>query len=140
MVTSPRGAERRTKVSGDGMNGWRLGRRETTSAGEVACEVFGEGPPLVLVHGTPMQSYLWRNIVPALAERHSVYVYDLLGYGESEKGEGQEVSIVAQARLLRELIEAWELDAPAIAGHDIGGGMYFGRISLKGLALAASPS
>jgi pimeloyl-ACP methyl ester carboxylesterase len=89
----------------------------------VAYEVFGEGPPVILVHGTPMWSYLWRNIVPALAERRSVYVYDLLGYGESEKGEGQDVSLAAQARLLGELIEAWGLEEPAVAGHDIGGGI-----------------
>ena len=48
----------------NGTNGWRLGRRERVSAGEVAYEVFGEGPPVILVHGTPMWSYLWRNIVP----------------------------------------------------------------------------
>ena len=110
-------------VTGNVTDGWRLSERRRTSVGEVAYEVFGEGPPVILVHGTPMRSYLWRNVVPALAERHSVYVYDLLGYGESEKGKGQDVSIVAQARLLGELIEAWGLDAPAITGHDIGGGI-----------------
>jgi pimeloyl-ACP methyl ester carboxylesterase len=99
-------AERRSKVTEGYTNGWRLGKKERTSAGKVAYEVIGEGPPVVLVHGTPMRSYLWRNVVPALAERHSVYVYDLLGYGESAKGEGQDVSIAAQARLLGELIEA----------------------------------
>ncbi len=36
-------------MSGEGTNGWCLGGRETTSAGEVAYEVFGEGPPMVLV-------------------------------------------------------------------------------------------
>jgi pimeloyl-ACP methyl ester carboxylesterase len=50
-------------------------------------------------------------------------VYDLLGYGESEKEEGQDVSIPAQGRLLGELVEAWRLEKPAIAGHDIGGGI-----------------
>ncbi len=118
------------------MNGWRLGKQESTSAGEVAYEVFGEGPPVVLVHGTPMRSYLWRNIVPALAERHSVYVYDLLGYGESAKGEGQDVSKVAQARLLGELIEVWGLDAPAIAGHDIGGGIVLRAHLLEGVSFS----
>jgi pimeloyl-ACP methyl ester carboxylesterase len=118
------------------MNGWRLGKQESTSAGEVAYEVFGEGPPVVLVHGTPMRSYLWRNVVPAIAERHSVYVYDLLGYGESGKGEGQDVSIVAQARLLGELIEAWGLDAPAVAGHDIGGGIVLRAQLLEGVSFS----
>jgi pimeloyl-ACP methyl ester carboxylesterase len=71
----PARAKRRTTVTENGTNGWRLGRRERVSAGEVAYEVFGEGPPVILVHGTPMWSYLWRNIVPALVERRSVYVY-----------------------------------------------------------------
>ena len=115
------------------MNGCRLGKRETTSAGEVAYEVFGEGPPVILVHGTPMRSYLWRNLVPVLAEGRSVYAYDLLGYGESEKGEGQDVSIAAQARLLGELVGVWGLEEPAIAGHDIGGGIVLRAHLLEGV-------
>ena len=91
------------------------------SQGTVAFGVFGEGPPAVLVHGTPSRSYIWRGVVPALAKRHAVYVFDLLGFGESEKREGQDTSIPAQSRALAELIERWGLKTPAIAGHDIGG-------------------
>ncbi len=112
---------------------WRLGRRMETSGGEVAYEVFGEGPAVVLVHGTPSRSYIWRNIVPALAERHSVYAYDLLGYGESEKGEGQDVSMAFQARLLKELVGVWGLDSPGIVGHDIGGGIVLGAHLVEGV-------
>ena len=64
-------------MSGEQTNSWRLGRREATSVGEVAYEVFGEGPPVILVHGTPTRSYLWRGVAPTLAERSRVYVYDL---------------------------------------------------------------
>ena len=117
----------------DGAERWRLGRRAGLSAGEVAWEVFGEGPPVVLVHGTPSRSYIWRNVAPALAERHSVYTYDLLGYGESEKGEGQDVSMAAQARLLGELIGVWGLDEPAVVGHDIGGGIVLGAHLVEGV-------
>ncbi|MBA3951665.1 MAG: alpha/beta fold hydrolase, partial [Rubrobacter sp.] len=88
--------------------------------GTVAFDVFGEGPPVVLVHGTPSRSYIWRNVAPALAERFTVYVFDLLGYGDSEP-KTRDVSIAAQSRLLTELIGRWGLEAPAIAGHDIGG-------------------
>src|SRR5215212_11737248 len=114
-------------------NGWRLERRQGTSVGEVAYDVHGQGPPVVLVHGTPTRSYLCRNVVPALAERRRVYVYDLLGYGESEKWEGQDVSIAAQARLLKDLVEAWGLEDPAIAGHDIGGGIVLRAQLLEGV-------
>jgi pimeloyl-ACP methyl ester carboxylesterase len=120
-------------VTGNATDAWRLGERQRTSVGEVAYEVFGEGPPVILVHGTPTRSYLWRNIVPALAEHRSVYVYDLLGYGESEKGEGQDVSIAAQARVLKELVKAWGIEEPAIAGHDIGGGIVLRAQLLEGV-------
>jgi pimeloyl-ACP methyl ester carboxylesterase len=120
--------------------GWRLAERQGTSAGEVAYGVFGEGTPVVLVHGTPSRSYIWREIVPALVRRHRVYVYDLPGFGESERHEGQDVSIAAQGRALAELVGAWGLEEPMIGGHDIGAavvlrahlleGTTFGRIAL----------
>jgi pimeloyl-ACP methyl ester carboxylesterase len=109
------------------------------SQGTVAFDVFGDGPPVVLVHGTPSRSYIWRNVASALAGRHAVYVFDLPGFGESEP-KGQDVSIAAQSRTLTELIGLWGLETPAIAGHDIGGaivlrshlldGVPFGRIVL----------
>jgi pimeloyl-ACP methyl ester carboxylesterase len=76
---------------------------------------------VVLVHGTPSRSYIWRNVAAALAERHVVHVFDLLGFGESEKHEGIDASIPAQSRALAELVELWGLEAPAIASHDLGG-------------------
>src|SRR5215208_389150 len=100
--------------------------------GDVAYEVFGKGPPVVLVHGTPTQSYLWRGVAPTLAERHRVYVYDLLGFGQSERREGQDLSMAAQARLLKELIGSWGLERPAAVGHDIGGGIVLRAHLLEG--------
>lgn len=100
---------------------WRLERRAHLFGGEVAFDVFGEGPAIVLVHGTPSWSYLWRNVASRLAEEFTVYVLDLPGYGDSEKREGQDLSIAAHSRVLTELLEEWQLESPAIAGHDIGG-------------------
>jgi pimeloyl-ACP methyl ester carboxylesterase len=71
--------------------------------------------------------------VPTLAEGHAVYVYDLPGFGESERGEGQDFSIAAQGRVLAELIEAWGLDEPRVAGHDIGGGIALQAHLLEGV-------
>jgi pimeloyl-ACP methyl ester carboxylesterase len=125
--------ERRTKEMGSELKGWRLNGRVSVSLGEVAYGVYGEGPPVVLVHGTPSRSCIWREVVPTLAEGHAVYVYDLLGFGESERGEGQDVSIAAQGRGLSELIEAWGLDEPRVAGHDIGGGIALRTHLLEGV-------
>jgi pimeloyl-ACP methyl ester carboxylesterase len=106
---------------GDDPAGWSLERRATTAHGEIAWEVYGHGPPVVLVHGTPSRSVLWRNVVPVLAERFTVYVFDLLGFGQSERSETQRLSIRRHAHVLAELIRIWDLDSPALVGHDIGG-------------------
>ena len=45
----------------------------------------GSGPPVVLLHGNPTSSYLWRNVIPSLAGCGRVIVPDLIGHGDSEK-------------------------------------------------------
>ncbi len=101
--------------------GWALARRAELSRGAVAWDAFGAGPPVVLVHGTPSWSYLWRNVVPALAREFTVYVFDLPGYGDSPAPPDGNVSIATHATTLVELLDFWGLEAPAAAGHDIGG-------------------
>jgi pimeloyl-ACP methyl ester carboxylesterase len=114
---------------------WNLRRRLTLSGGEIAYDVLGYGQPLILVHGTPSRSYIWRDVAMRLADRFTVYLYDLLGFGQSERREGLDVSISAQSRLLTELIETWELEAPSIAGHDIGGAIALRAHLLEGVPL-----
>jgi pimeloyl-ACP methyl ester carboxylesterase len=87
----------------------------------IAWDVWGAGPPVVLVHGTPSWSYLWRNVVPALQEDFTLYVLDLPGYGDSPAPADGLASIATHASTLVELFDQWELEAPAVAGHDIGG-------------------
>jgi pimeloyl-ACP methyl ester carboxylesterase len=92
-----------------------------STAGTVRYDVRGDGPPLVLVHGTPWSSFSWRHLIPVLAQRWTVYFYDLIGYGQSEKREGQDVSLGVQGRVLAELLDHWQLNAPSVVGHDFGG-------------------
>jgi pimeloyl-ACP methyl ester carboxylesterase len=101
--------------------GWRLNRSYESSGGLVAYDVIGSGPPVVLIHGTPFSSRVWRKIVPKLAEKRTVYVFDLIGYGASEKREGQDVSLAAQGRVVAELLDHWGLNEPDVVGHDFGG-------------------
>jgi pimeloyl-ACP methyl ester carboxylesterase len=83
--------------------------------------VLGEGPPLVLVHGTPFSSVVWRGIAPHLARRRRVYYFDLLGYGRSEMRDGQDVSLGVQNRLFAALLDHWGLQQPDVVAHDFGG-------------------
>ncbi len=81
----------------------------------------GEGEPLVLLHGTPFSSVVWRRIAPHLARRRRVYAFDLLGYGVSDKHADQDVSLGVQNRLFAALLDHWGLDRPDVIAHDFGG-------------------
>ncbi|MBA3368818.1 MAG: alpha/beta fold hydrolase, partial [Geodermatophilaceae bacterium] len=96
----------------DDPNAWTLSQRLATSRGQIAWDRLGSGPPLVLVHGTPSRSVLWRNVAPLLAEQCTVYVFDLLGYGQSQRHVQQEVSIRVHGDVLSELVQTWGLDKP----------------------------
>jgi pimeloyl-ACP methyl ester carboxylesterase len=74
---------------------WRVSMTYESAGGTVAYEVPGDGPPVVLLHGTPSWSYPQRNLANQRAQRFTLHVGDLHGYGNSEKREGQDVSPAA---------------------------------------------
>lgn len=81
----------------------------------------GQGPPVVLCHGTPWSSQVWAGVARALAARWTVYRWDMLGYGTSDMHDGQDVSLAAQGELLAALLGHWSLPRPAVVAHDVGG-------------------
>ena len=87
----------------------------------VRWQVAGEGPPVVLCHGTPWSSALWDPLATELAKTWRVYCWDMLGYGQSAKTPNDDVSIAAQAALFDALLNHWNLASPQIVAHDIGG-------------------
>ncbi|WP_193241648.1 alpha/beta fold hydrolase [Streptomyces phaeolivaceus] len=95
------------------------------SSGDVRWGVVGEPgrEPVVLLHGTPFSSYVWRGVARGLAGtgRYRVFVWDMPGYGASEKAAGQDVSLAAQGRVFTELLAHWGLDEPLVVAHDFGG-------------------
>ena len=99
----------------------------------VAWDCWGEGPPLVLVHGTPFSAKVWRRLLPHLAARWRVFAFDLLGYGASEMAQGQDVSLGVQNRLLAALVAHWQLEAPEVLAHDFGGATALRAHFLDGL-------
>ena len=103
------------------MTDWVLDRTYSFRGQAVRYGVMGDGPPMVLAHGTPFSSYVWHRIAPYLAEFHQVFVFDLLGYGQSEQRDGQDVSLGVQNDLLSELLVHWRLDRPDVVAHDFGG-------------------
>lgn len=92
----------------------------------IAYGVYGSGEPIVLLHGTPSSSLIWRKVLPLLlSAEFKVHLFDLLGYGLSERPWDQSVdtSITGQLPILEGLLSHWELDKAHIVAHDIGGGI-----------------
>lgn len=98
-------------------------RSLSISAGSLAYVEEGEGPAVLLIHGIPTSSYLWRRVIPLLARDFHVYAVDLLGYGDSDKPERADLSVAGQAGHLRAFMEAVGWQRGAVVGHDIGGGV-----------------
>lgn len=97
--------------------------RVETSGGVLAYRDEGSGPAVVLLHGFPLTSHLWRALIPALASRHRVIVPDLLGLGASDKASGSALDIGAQAGYVGELLSHLGVDRLALIGHSTGGGI-----------------
>lgn len=90
----------------------------------IAYGVHGSGEPVVLIHGTPFFSHIWRHLTPELiASGYRVHLYDLLGFGHSERPHNPAVdtSVSGQLPILRALLNLWQLEQTQIVAHDIGG-------------------
>jgi pimeloyl-ACP methyl ester carboxylesterase len=92
-----------------------------TTEGAVRWGCWGDGPPMVLVHGTPFSSSVWRGVLAGLVHSRQVFVWDMVGFGRSEQRTGQNVGLAAQARVFAELLRHWRLPAPVVVAHDVGG-------------------
>ena len=99
---------------------WKLSQTYDFNGRTVRYGVRGDGPPVVLAHGTPWSSFNLRHIIKALSEDFTVYYYDLLGYGQSDKTSG-DVSLGIQNLVLSGLLDHWQIRRPVIIGHDFGG-------------------
>ena len=90
----------------------------------------GSGHPIVLLHGNPTSSYLWRNIVPHLVNSGRVIVPDLIGHGDSEKlpaanGPGRYRFDVAYTYLEAMLTEIGATSEVTLVLHDWGSALGF---------------
>jgi pimeloyl-ACP methyl ester carboxylesterase len=100
-----------------------LKRREIRLHGHpVSYREAGSGPVVLLVHGITSSSGAWSDVIPALAEHHTVVAPDLLGHGGSAKPRG-DYSLGAYASGLRDLLAALGHERATVVGHSMGGGI-----------------
>jgi haloacetate dehalogenase len=99
--------------------------RIQTSETEIELVRWGEGPPVLLLHGYPQTHAMWHLLVPRLAEDFTVVAADLRGYGDSSKPFGEEDHSTYSKRAMAgdqaAVMESLGLDSFAVVGHDRGG-------------------
>src|SRR5215471_1417452 len=110
---------------------------------EMAYVEVGEGDPIVLLHGNPTSSYLWRNVIPHLRPLGRCIAPDLLGMGDSEKlpnSNPGSYRFVEHRRYLDALLETLNVcERVTLVIHDWGSGLGFDwanrhREAVKGIA------
>ncbi|MFI6096303.1 alpha/beta fold hydrolase [Lentzea sp. NPDC051213] len=85
----------------------------------------GSGSPVVLIHGWPQTWYGWWEIMPELAEHHTVYAIDLPGLGDSS-GSPSGYDKATLARYVHALIaDRLGLRDANVVGHDLGAAVAF---------------
>jgi haloalkane dehalogenase len=81
----------------------------------------GSGPPVVMVHGNPAWSFIYRRLIRRLAPTHRCVAPDHIGFGLSDKPAGWTYRPVDHARNLEALIEGLGLEGITLIVHDWGG-------------------
>jgi haloalkane dehalogenase len=87
----------------------------------LAYRELGSGPAVLLLHGWPTSSLLWRQIMPAIARHSRVIAPDLPGFGASDKPLDQRYTFAFFESQLDGLCAALKVEQTGLAVHDIGG-------------------
>lgn len=109
---------------------------------QMAYERRGSGPPLVLLHGYPLDHTIWNEVVERLEDDFDMILPDLRGFGQSEVVEPQ-YTIADMATDVAALLDELSIENTYIAGHSMGGYIALAfvrnyRDRVLGLGLVAS--
>src|SRR5208282_1522242 len=99
-------------------------KRIKTPGAEIALVQGGSGAPLLLLHGYPQTHAIWHKVAPALAQRYTLVIPDLRGYGASSKPPTDDRHLPYAKRAMAldmvEVMRALGFPRFALAGHDRG--------------------
>ncbi len=80
----------------------------------------GKGDPLLVLHGFPTASFDYARLVPLLAHRYRLILFDFLGYGFSDKPRRHEYSLFEQAEIAQAVAAHFAVKRTFILTHDMG--------------------
>src|ERR1700745_4522148 len=94
-----------------------------TPSGRISYASAGSGPAGFFVHGVVLNKHLWRHQLAGLSDVRRCIAVDLLAHGDTEIAPDQDVSVTANAKMLKEVLEALKIDQVDLVGNDSGGGI-----------------
>jgi pimeloyl-ACP methyl ester carboxylesterase len=92
-----------------------------TAYGRIAYIDQGSGPPVIFLHGVPLNGFHWRFMIAGLQKSRRCIALDLMGLGYTEIGPKHDVSFTAQAQMVAEFLDALGLDKVDVVSNDSGG-------------------
>src|SRR5437016_13407385 len=98
-------------------------RNVVTPSGRISYKEAGTGPVALFVHGVLLNGHLWRHQLAELSDLRRCIAVDLLAHGDTEIAPDQDVSVTANAKMLREFLDALHIDQVDLVGNDSGGGI-----------------
>src|SRR5260370_39819163 len=104
-----------------------------TPSGRISYIDGGSGSVALFVHGVLLNKHLCRRQLTGLSDIRRCIAVDLLAHGDTEIEPGQDVSVTANANMLREVLDALQIDKVGVVGNDTGGGIapIFGALNPK---------
>ena len=115
--------------------------RYTRQGVSIEYDDIGNGVPLLLIHGFPLDRTLWRTQIAGLSQLYRVIAPDLRGFGQSSETDGEAVTMDQYATDLKSLLDSVNVTQAVVGGISMGGyialafyAQYADRV--KGLILA----
>jgi pimeloyl-ACP methyl ester carboxylesterase len=90
---------------------------------ELHYETYGQGNPVIFLHGLGASLYSWRHLIGPLAPHYRLILFDLKGAGESPKPYDSKYSMFDQAELIYRFSLQKDLQHVTLVGHSFGGGV-----------------
>jgi pimeloyl-ACP methyl ester carboxylesterase len=94
-----------------------------TASGRISYTEQGAGPVALFVHGVLLNGHLWRHQLSHLSDGRRCIAIDLLAHGDTEIAPDQDVSVTANANMLKEFLDSLKIEQVDLVGNDSGGGI-----------------
>jgi len=94
-------------------------------------QIMGEGPSILLIHGTGSSTHTWRDVIPLLAEKFTVVAIDLPGHGFTRHASAAQLSLPGMAKSISDLLSVLNIQPECVVGHSAGAAILVEMVHAK---------